>query len=62
MTDNKKDPASGYPDLTQFIRSIQRIEGKSDCFARTSTDCDNPDCQWHSYCLKELKKNKGEKP
>ncbi|MCD4721190.1 MAG: hypothetical protein K8S13_15225 [Desulfobacula sp.] len=58
MTDDKKDPINGYPDLTQFIRSIQRIEGKPDCFARTATDCDNPACQWHSYCVKELKKKK----
>ncbi|MCK5164308.1 MAG: hypothetical protein KAQ72_11345 [Desulfobacula sp.] len=55
MTDAKKYPAGGYPDLTQFIRSIQRIEGKPDCFGRTATYCDNPDCQWRSYCFKELK-------
>lgn len=54
--DDKKDPASGYPDLTQFIRSMQRIEGGLDCFAKTAKDCDSPDCQWHIYHLKELKK------
>lgn len=59
-SDDKKDPASGYPDLTQVIRSIQRIEGSVDCFARTANDCDSPDCQWHVYCSKELKKIKGE--
>ena len=61
MTDDKKGPAGGYPDLIQFIRSIQRIEGKPDCFARSSVDCDIPDCQWQSYCLKELKRIKGKK-
>lgn len=34
MTDDKKAITRGHPDLTQFIRSIQRIEGKPDCFAR----------------------------
>lgn len=60
MADNKKDSTSGHLDLIQFIRSIQRIEGKSDCFARTAKDCDSPDCQWYSYCLNELKKAKGD--
>jgi len=60
LTDDKKDPAGRYPDLARFIRSIQRIEGKPDCFARTAADCNNPDCQWHSYCQEELKK-KGER-
>ena len=62
VADYKKDLTSGYPDLTQIIRSIQRIEGKPDCFARTAADCDSPDCQWYSYCLKELKKSKGKNP
>jgi hypothetical protein len=61
MADYKKDLTSGYPDLTKLIRSIQRIKGKSDCFARTATDCDSPDCQWYCYCLNELKKIKEKK-
>ena len=54
----KKDPIRRYPDLSQLIRSIQRIEGKLDCFARTAVGCDNPGCQWYIYCSKELKKKK----
>ncbi len=50
---------SKHPDLTHFVRSIQLIEGKLDCFARTTMYCESLDCQWHSYCIKELKKIKG---
>ncbi len=59
MVEDKKKIITGYPDLTQFVRSIQRIEGNPDCFARTTIDCDSLDCQWYSYCFKELKKIKG---
>jgi hypothetical protein len=59
IIDDKKAHISRHPNLTQFIRSIQRIEGKLDCFARIDTVCDSQDCQWHIYCLKELKKIKG---
>ncbi|SDT86672.1 hypothetical protein [Desulfobacula phenolica] len=61
MVNDKKNPDRGYPDLTKFIRSIQRVEGKPDCFARSAFDCNITDCQWQSYCLEELKKIKGKK-
>ena len=49
----KKD----FSDLKTLIRSIQRAEGNLDCFGRRPGDCDQLDCNWRKYCLKELKKH-----
>ena len=43
-------------DLVHFIRSIQRLEGNDDCFARSDEDCDRLDCAWRKWCLEEYKK------
>lgn len=48
---NKKD----FLDVTEFIRSIQRSEGESDCFRQPEGDCDRLDCSWRKYCLEEPK-------
>jgi hypothetical protein len=40
-------------DLTELIRSIQRSEGKPDCFRRSSGTCDLEACAWRSLCLEQ---------
>lgn len=40
-------------DLTNLIRSIQRAEGNSDCFARAQDRCDRLACAWRQYCLEK---------
>ena len=37
-------------DLTHLIRSMQRIEGHSDCFGTVQGHCDHIDCAWRKYC------------
>ena len=55
---NRIDAGSSdnFPNLTHFIRSIQRIEGNPDCFGTAAGSCDRPDCLWREYCLKETQK------
>jgi hypothetical protein len=43
--------------ITALIRSIQRVEGNFDCFRRAKEYCDQTDCCWREYCLKEAPKN-----
>ena len=40
-------------DITNLVRSIQRAEGNVDCFRKGNANCDQWDCSWRSYCLKE---------
>lgn len=42
-----------FLDMTALIRSIQRAEGNTDCFQKGIVDCDQLDCKWRSFCLKE---------
>jgi len=42
-----------FLDMTALIRSIQRAEGHADCFQKGIIDCDQIDCKWRSFCLKE---------
>jgi hypothetical protein len=49
------------PDLTHFIRSMQRLEGNPDCFRRTNQDCDRGDCVWRAYCLEASQEYPAEK-
>jgi hypothetical protein len=44
-------------DITLLIRSLQRVEGNFDCFRRAKEYCDQTDCCWREYCLKEAPKN-----
>jgi len=56
MTDMTADTTGSLPDITRFIRSIQRLEGNPDCFGTATGACDRPDCLWREYCLKETQK------
>jgi hypothetical protein len=39
-----------FQDLTDLIRSLQRREGKEDCFNRAMADCEQVDCDWRALC------------
>lgn len=43
---------SGYINITDMIRSLQRTEGLNDCFRRSAAYCDQLECAWRQYCLK----------
>ncbi len=45
------------PDLAHLIRSVQRLEGNPQCFGSVYKNCEQRDCAWLEYCLKEAKKN-----
>lgn len=47
-----------FQDLTDLIRSLQRREGKKDCFNRDIDDCEDVDCAWRVMCL-EREVNRG---
>ena len=47
----RKKPQS-FLDTTAMVRSLQRREGRRDCFRRPEQECSDPDCQWRDYCLK----------
>ena len=53
-TDNNSNIQS--PDLIRLIRSVQRIEGNPDCFGTAEKECDQPDCAWLEFCVKETQK------
>lgn len=38
-------------DLTELIRSLQRLEGNPDCFGKAKGHCSQLDCAWRQYCL-----------
>jgi hypothetical protein len=42
-------------DLTNLIRSMQRLEGNPDCFRTANGHCDRLDCAWRVYCLEKSK-------
>lgn len=42
------------PDLTNFIRSIQKLEGNPGCFGTANGKCDRLDCAWRIYCLDKM--------
>jgi hypothetical protein len=41
-----------YVDIIQLIRSIQRAEGKTDCFSKLDC-CEDMLCSWRPYCLEK---------
>ena len=51
--DEKVNSKEHFPDLTRLIRSVQHIEGNPDCFEKSEGNCDQKDCFWREYCLKE---------
>jgi hypothetical protein len=61
MTSRKNNEIDRTLDLTHFIRSMQRIEGNYDCFARTDGNCDRSECAWRKWCLEEAKKPRQQK-
>ncbi len=40
-----------FLDTTAMVRSLQRREGRRDCFRRPELECTDPQCQWRDYCL-----------
>jgi uncharacterized membrane protein len=51
----KKKPGvqNNSVDLTNLIRSIQRLEDNPDCFRKAKGNCDRLDCAWRGYCLEK---------
>jgi len=41
-------------DITALVRSLQRTEGNPDCFRKAKGNCDQLDCAWRPYCLKDF--------
>ena len=44
------------PDLIHLIHSVQRIEGNPDCFGTAKEYCDQKNCIWRDYCLKNTER------
>jgi hypothetical protein len=47
---------SDSPDLTHLVRSVQRIEGNTACFATVGQDCQDKDCAWRELCKKQVER------
>jgi len=56
MESRENNKTSPTLDLTSFIRSMQRLEGNDDCFARSDENCDHVECAWRKWCLEKDKK------
>jgi hypothetical protein len=41
-----------FCDLARLIRSLQRLEGKAECFGTGQSSCEGICCAWREYCLK----------
>ena len=56
MASEKKttDTPKNYLDVKVLVRSLQRAEGREDCFLSGRTDCDEIDCRWRKHCLENL--------
>jgi hypothetical protein len=54
-TDWNENAKSGFVDITELIRSIQRVEGNPDCFRKGKDNCDEVECAWRQYCLETHK-------
>lgn len=42
-----------YVDIVNLVRSIQRAEGKVDCYRRGRQQCDRMNCLWRDHCFNE---------
>ena len=51
---NTPDTKRNYLDIKALVRSLQRAEGREDCFLAGRMDCDETDCRWRNYCLENL--------
>ena len=57
LVENKPvENPKNFMDVTGLVRSLQRMEGNSDCFRRWQNDCDQTDCCWRTWCLMEVQK------
>lgn len=52
---SKMSSEKSFVDITNLVRSIQRAEGKPDCFRKEQKDCDQFECAWRKYCLESSK-------
>ncbi len=52
---SKMSSEKSVVDITNLVRSIQRAEGKPDCFRKEQKDCDQFECAWRMYCLESSK-------
>ena len=43
--------SEGLIDLIDLVRSLQRREGKPDCFRTKNRLCDETDCVYRQWCL-----------
>ena len=59
--DDTLNSKSNYVDLTNLIRSMQRLEGNPDCFRTANGHCDRLDCVWRVYCLEKSQDDPVEK-
>ena len=50
-----------FLDVTELVRSLQRAEGKPDCFRRLQGRCDHLDCAWRKYCLENTNDSSSER-
>ena len=57
----ESDSSENLPDITNLIRSVQRIEGNPDCFGKADGNCDRLDCVWREMCLKISQKDRSQK-
>ena len=48
------DGQKSHVNITELIRSVQRTEGKPDCFRKNAKGCDDLECEWRPYCLTVL--------
>jgi hypothetical protein len=53
-TRKTSSPEKDFLDRTALIRSIQRVEGNSDCYRRGQVNCDQLNCAWRKHCLPVL--------
>ena len=51
---NKMSSKKSFVDITNLVRSIQRAEGKPDCFRKEQKGCDQLKCAWRKYCLESF--------
>lgn len=49
----KKTFQKDFLDITNLVRSVQRAEGNPDCFRKAHFHCDQLNCFWRPYCLRE---------
>ena len=55
--DDTLNSKSNYVDLTNLIRSMQRLEKNPDCFRTANGHYDRLDCAWRDYCLEKSPDN-----